>query len=56
VIEANKAAGIYSETIFNFSSFTLAAVLFLILTIPLARFTDRLIERDRRRRLADGTR
>jgi hypothetical protein len=28
--------------------------LFLILTIPLARFTDRLIERDRRRRLALG--
>ncbi len=56
VIEANKAAGIYSETVFNFSSFTVAAVLFLILTIPLARFTDRLIERDRRRRLAGSTR
>jgi polar amino acid transport system permease protein len=56
VIEANKAAGIYSETVFNFSSFTVAAILFLILTIPLARFTDRLIDRDRRRRLAGGTR
>ena len=56
VIEANKAADIYSETVFNFSSFTVAAILFLILTIPLARFTDRLIERDRRRRLAGGTR
>ncbi|HEX9066551.1 MAG TPA: amino acid ABC transporter permease [Streptosporangiaceae bacterium] len=55
VIEANKAADIYSETVFNFSSFTVAAILFLILTIPLARFTDRLIERDRRRRLAGGT-
>ncbi len=55
VIEANKAASIYSETVFNFSSFTVAAILFLILTIPLARFTDRLIERDRRRRLALGT-
>ncbi len=52
VIEANKAAGIYSETVFNFSSYTVAAILFLILTIPLARFTDRLIARDRRRRLA----
>jgi polar amino acid transport system permease protein len=51
-IEANKAAEIYSEQVFNFSSFTVAAILFLILTIPLARFTDRLIERDRRRRLA----
>jgi polar amino acid transport system permease protein len=55
VIEANKAADIYSETVFNFSSFTVAAILFLVLTIPLARFTDRLIERDRRRRLAGGT-
>src|SRR5215472_14987652 len=54
VIEANKAADIYSETVFNFSSFTVAAILFLILTIPLARFTDRLIDRDRQRRLAGG--
>jgi polar amino acid transport system permease protein len=51
-IEANQAAQIYSSTVFNFSSFTVAAILFLILTIPLARFTDGLIERDRRRRLA----
>jgi len=54
-IEANKAAEIYSEQVFNFSSFTVAAILFLILTIPLARFTDHLIERDRRRRLAGVT-
>jgi len=54
-IEANQAAQIYSSTVFNFSSFTVAAILFLILTIPLARFTDRLIDRDRRRRLAGGT-
>jgi polar amino acid transport system permease protein len=51
-IEANQAAQIYGSTVFNYSSFTVAAILFLILTIPLARFTDRLIERDRRRRLA----
>jgi polar amino acid transport system permease protein len=51
-IEANQAAQIYSSTVFNFSSFTVAAILFLILTIPLARFTDLLIDRDRRRRLA----
>ena len=37
---------------FSYSSYTVAALLFLLLTIPLARFTDRLIERDRRRRLA----
>jgi len=54
VIEANRAAEIYGNTVFNYSSFTVAALLFLILTIPLARFTDRLIARDRRRRLAGG--
>jgi polar amino acid transport system permease protein len=51
-IEANNAAQIYGSTVFNYSSFTVAAILFLILTIPLARFTDHLISRDRRRRLA----
>src|SRR6266568_3491070 len=51
-IEANEAAQIYSSTVFNYSSYAVAAILFLILTIPLARFTDRLIDRDRRRRLA----
>ncbi|HEY3979070.1 MAG TPA: amino acid ABC transporter permease [Streptosporangiaceae bacterium] len=55
-IEANQAAEIYSSTVFNFSSFTVAAILFLILTIPLARFTDHLIDRDRRRRLAGTAR
>jgi len=51
-IEANQAAQIFASTVFNYSSFTVAAILFLLLTIPLARFTDHLIERDRRRRLA----
>ena len=51
-IEANEAAQIYSSTVFNYSSYTVAAILFLLLTIPLARFTDHVIDRDRRRRLA----
>jgi polar amino acid transport system permease protein len=51
-IEANQAAQIYGSTVFNYSSLTVAAILFLVLTIPLARFTDRLIDRDRNRRLA----
>ena len=54
-IEANQAAEIYGSTVFNYSSLTVAAILFLVLTIPLARFTDRLIERDRRRRLAGAS-
>src|ERR1700683_1823430 len=51
-IEANKAAELFSDTTFNYSSYTVAAILFLLLTIPLARFTDRLIARDQARRLA----
>jgi polar amino acid transport system permease protein len=51
-IEANKAAELFSDTTFNYSSYAVAAILFLILTIPLARFTDHLIARDRTRRLA----
>ncbi len=55
VIEANRAAEIYSSTVFNYSGYTVAAILFLLLTIPLARFTDHLIARDRARRLAGAT-
>ncbi|MGH9030197.1 MAG: amino acid ABC transporter permease [Acidimicrobiales bacterium] len=55
VIEANRAAEIYSSTVFNYSGYTVAALLFLVLTIPLARFTDHLIARDRARRLAGAT-
>ena len=50
VIEANRAAGIYSSTVFNYSGYTVAALLFLVLTVPLARFTDYLVARDRRQR------
>jgi polar amino acid transport system permease protein len=52
VVEATDAGHIYASQIFNYTGFTVAAALFLILTIPLTRFTDRLIERDRSRRLA----
>ncbi len=52
VIEVNRAAGIVSSTDFNYTGYTVAAFLFLLLTVPLARFTDWLIARDRRRRQA----
>jgi polar amino acid transport system permease protein len=55
VVEAARAAQIYSSYRFNYSSFVVAAFLFILMTIPLARFTDWLIERDRRRRQARGT-
>lgn len=51
-VEATRAAQIYGDTVFNFSGFTVAAILFLLLTIPMTRFTDHLIARDRSRRLA----
>lgn len=54
-VEAARAAQIYNAGVFNGSSFVLAAGLFLAMTIPLTRFTDRLIARDRARRLAGAT-
>ncbi len=52
IIEVNRAAGIVSSTDFNYTGYTVGAFLFLLLTVPLARFTDWLIARDRRRRQA----
>ena len=49
-IEAARAAAIYGSDRFNYSSFVVAALLFILLTIPLARFTDHLVARDRKRR------
>ena len=51
VTEAAAQAGFYSSDYFNYAGFTVAAVFFIILTIPLARFTDHLIkERESRER------
>ena len=51
-IEAARAAQIYAASEFNYASYVVAAFLFVLITIPLARFTDRLIARDKRRREA----
>ena len=53
-LEATRQAQIYSGTSFNFTSYLTAAVLFIAITIPLARFTDYLIARDARRRSMGG--
>ena len=37
---------------FDFTPYLVSALLFLVLTIPLARFVDWLVGRDRRRQLA----
>jgi polar amino acid transport system permease protein len=43
VIEAGAQANNYANSYFNFTGFLVAAVFFVYLTIPLARFTDHLI-------------
>jgi polar amino acid transport system permease protein len=51
VTEAVAQANFYASDYFNYAGLTVAAVFFVILTIPLARFTDNLIkERERRER------
>jgi polar amino acid transport system permease protein len=52
VIEAFNQAQIDSNATFTYGAYLAAAVLFVAITIPLARFTDWLIARDRRRRQA----
>ena len=53
-IEAFKQSQIDAAATFNYTPFVAAAVLFVAMTIPLARFTDWLVERDRRRRQSAG--
>jgi polar amino acid transport system permease protein len=53
-IEAFNQAQIDTAATFNYTAYLAAAVLFVAITIPLARFTDWLIARDRRRRQAQG--
>jgi polar amino acid transport system permease protein len=55
VAEAALQAQAYSQTYANFTSYTVAAVLFVLLTIPLARFTDHLIVTRERRERAGAT-
>jgi len=52
VIEAFKQTQIDQAATFNFTPGVVAAILFLLITIPLTRLTDWLIARDRRRLLA----
>jgi polar amino acid transport system permease protein len=54
-VEAFKQSQIDAAATFNYTSYVAAALLFVALTIPLARFTDWLVARDRRRRQATGT-
>ncbi len=51
VRDAVREAQIYTARTFNYSSLIAAALLFLVATIPMARFTDYVTRKDRERRL-----
>jgi polar amino acid transport system permease protein len=50
--EAFKQGQIYQAADFNFTPLLAVALMFLLITVPLTRFTDWLLERQRRRRQA----
>jgi polar amino acid transport system permease protein len=52
VVEIFRQSQITQEAKFNFTPYMATALVFLVVTIPLARFTDWLLARDRRRQLA----
>jgi polar amino acid transport system permease protein len=54
VAESARQAQSYGAITFNFTGYTVAAIYFVLLTIPMARLTDYLVERDRRRMRALG--
>jgi len=55
VAEAAQQAQQFSQNNYNFTSYVVAAVFFILLTIPLARFTDHLIATRERRERAQAT-
>jgi len=55
-VEALNQSTIDVDATFNFTPYLAAAFLFVAITIPLARFTDWLTLRDRRKRQAGGVR
>ncbi|HVU79488.1 MAG TPA: amino acid ABC transporter permease [Gaiellaceae bacterium] len=55
VAEAAQQAQQFSQNNYNFTSYVVAAVFFILLTIPLARFTDHLIALRERRERAQAT-
>ena len=56
VVEAFRQTQINQAATFNGTYYLVAATLFVAITIPLARFTDWLVARDRRRQVAGGLR
>ncbi|MCP4303902.1 MAG: amino acid ABC transporter permease [bacterium] len=55
VREGVREAQIYIASTFNYTPYIVATILFLLVSVPVARFTDWYTERDRRRRQAVGS-
>jgi polar amino acid transport system permease protein len=55
-LEALRQAQIHGDADFNYTPYLAAAVLFVLVTVPLARYTDRLSRRAVRRQSAGGVR
>ena len=53
-VEAFRQSQIEVASTFNYTPYLVTALLFILLTIPLARLTDWLVARNRRRQLAGG--
>ena len=56
VVEIFRTAQIKTAATFNFTPIIGVALVFIVVTIPLARFTDRLVARDKARSSAGGAR
>ena len=54
VVEIFRQSQIRSAATFNFTPYLVTALVFIVVTIPLARLTDVLIARDRRRAAASA--
>ena len=54
-VEALRQATIVQSATFNFTPFVALALVYIVITIPQARFVDWLVARDRRRRQAGAT-
>lgn len=54
VTDAVRAAQIASSRTFNYTPYVMAAIVFLLITIPLTRFTDRTLRRSIERQNAQG--
>jgi polar amino acid transport system permease protein len=54
VVEVIRQAQILTSRTFNYTPYVVASILFLIVTIPLTRFTDRVLEKSIARQNAQG--